>query len=114
MVLQRIYDLSFELEQLVSGYTREARDPFLAELQQVLDQREGLLNQLPASPSEAERELGKRVQAINRRIDGPLKRIKQEIARDMNQFRQRKQTVNRYRNPYTGPTKDGMFLDKRE
>ncbi|MCL1632278.1 hypothetical protein M3N64_10045 [Sporolactobacillus sp. CPB3-1] len=115
MGLQKIYDLTVELEQLVTDEKQSmSRDELIAKLRQLLDARGRLTAELSGTCSEAERPMGERIAEMNRTINKQLHLIKQEITNDMNHFRHRKRSINRYRNPYTGPTKDGMFLDKRE
>lgn len=114
MALQEIYDQTVELDELIKGYEREDRDAFIEKLQQLLDARETLLKKLPDHCSDSDRQIGRKIELMNQRINQTLQSIKQEITFDMSQFRHRKKTVNRYRNPYSGPTRDGMFLDKRE
>jgi flagellar protein FliT len=114
MALQEIYDQTVALDELIKGYGREDRDAFIEKLQRLLDARETLMKELPSHCSDSERQIGREIEEMNQRINQSLHSIKQEITNDMSQFRHRKKTVNRYRNPYSGPTKDGMFLDKRE
>ncbi|MFT8310768.1 MAG: hypothetical protein ABF629_06355 [Sporolactobacillus sp.] len=114
MVLQEIYEQTVELDELIKDYEREDRDAFIEKLQQLLGSRETLLKELPDHCSDSDRQIGQKIDEMNQRINQSLQSIKQEITNDMSQFRHRKKTVNRYRNPYSGPTKDGMFLDKRE
>lgn len=114
MGLREVYDQTVKLDHLIAEYDHTNRDLFIEKLQEMLDEREALLKELTDHFSDSDRELGHQIEGINQRIDQGLQAIKQEIANDMNAFRHRKRTVNRYRNPYSGPTKDGMFLDKRE
>lgn len=114
MALQEIYDRTVELDELIKGYECEERDAFIEKLQRLLDSRETLLKGLPDHCKDSDRQIGRKIELMNQRINQSLQLIKQEITNDMSQFRHRKKTVNRYRNPYSGPTKDGMFLDKRE
>jgi flagellar protein FliT len=114
MVLQEIYDQTVKLDALIKSYECKDRDAFIEKLQRLLDSRETLLKELPDHCSDSDRQIGRKIEEMNQRINQSLQFIKQEITNDMSQFRHRKKTVNRYRNPYSGPTRDGMFLDKRE
>ncbi|RYM05914.1 hypothetical protein EWH99_04625 [Sporolactobacillus sp. THM7-7] len=114
MTLQKIYDQTVALERLIDQYDREKRDGWIGKLQELLDARGRLVEQLSGPRSNKERAVVEKIVAVNQKIGEGLQSIKMDILKDMHQFRMRKHTVSRYRNPYTGPTKDGMFLDKRE
>lgn len=114
MVLDEIYEQTRKIEQLVDSYDRERRDEWITQLKKSLQTRGRLIRRLDGANPPEDRTVGDQIVAMNRRIDAALQSVRQEIARDMSGFRQRKQTVSRYRNPYTGPTKDGMYLDKKK
>jgi flagellar protein FliT len=114
MEMNRIYELTVALDQLVQMRNSMPRETFLEKLLRLLDARGKLIDGMSGKVSEEERPICRKVVLLNQRINPVLQDVKREIAADMNQFRVRKSTVSRYRNPYNGPTKDGMFLDKRE
>ncbi|MFX3617927.1 MAG: hypothetical protein ACE3JK_10390 [Sporolactobacillus sp.] len=114
MVLQEIYALTVELEKWTEQYTATEREPWMEHLQQLLNRREALIQKQGRELTGEERALAKTITAKNQKINQTLLAAKQAIINDMSAFKQRKRTVSRYRRPYAGPTKDGMFLDKRE
>ncbi|MFT8318838.1 MAG: hypothetical protein ABF651_11300 [Sporolactobacillus sp.] len=114
MVLQEIYALTVELEKWTEQYSATERESWMEHLQQLLNRREALIQKQGRELTDEERALAKTITAKNQKINQNLLTAKQAIINDMSAFKQRKQTINRYRRPYAGPTKDGMFLDKRE
>lgn len=114
MLMEQIYNQTVEIKELVTGYDSSRRDEVIGQLRKLLDERGRLTGQLAGRCSDEDRVLGEKIVAMNQEINRSLQSIKMDIVGDMRQFKHRKRSVKRYRNPYTGPTKDGMFLDKRE
>lgn len=114
MLMQEIYNKTVQIEDLLGKQEQVPRETFIKQLQHLLDERGRLLSRLSGTCSADERAIGQHIMEINQRINQQLRSIRQDIVQEMQQFKHRKRTVSRYRNPYTGPTKDGMYLDKRE
>ncbi|RYL95798.1 hypothetical protein EWI07_01065 [Sporolactobacillus sp. THM7-4] len=114
MLMRKIYNQTLEIKNLINDYDTEQREVWIENLQRLLDTRERTLKQLSGSCTDEERPIAKEIMAMNRWIDDSLQSIKNDIIQDMKRFKHRKRTVSRYRRPYDGPTKDGMFLDKRK
>ncbi|MCI1858761.1 MAG: flagellar protein FliT [Sporolactobacillus sp.] len=113
MIMRQIYNRTLEIRKLVENYDSKRREGWLADLRKLLNERGRLVTQLSGPCSDEDRTLGRQVTAMNREINESLQKIKQDIIGDMKAFKHRKRSVNRYRHPYTGPTRDGMFLDKK-
>jgi hypothetical protein len=114
MTYQKLYDLTLAIKQLIDSESHEDREEQIRKLHKLLDERGDLINQLLRASTVSDRALCQKVIALNHDIDSELGSLRSTIIKDMNTFRHLKKSVNRYRNPYQGPTKDGMFLDKRE
>jgi flagellar protein FliT len=50
---------------------------------------------------------------LNQQVDRLLMLQKQEIQRDIQEINKKKQSSNKYTNPYENLSIDGMFYDKR-
>lgn len=114
MTYQKLYDQTLTIKCLLDQADQTDREEWIGKLQTLLDERGKVLERLSKVSGAEEKATGEQIVAMNRQINAALQLLKQEIVNDMNQFRHRKRSVGRYRNPYQGPSKDGMFLDKRE
>lgn len=114
MPIQKIYDLTLQLEQWIGQYQQTEREEWIKRLQDLLAKRETFIQQQSKTLTDKERVLAVSINEKNEKINQNLLAIKQDIVNDMTAFKHRKRTVNRYRRPFSGPTRDGMFLDKRE
>lgn len=114
MSYQQLYDLSLSIKRLLDPENYKDRVSQIDELHVLLNEREVLLRKLPEATVASDRALCQKVIDLNQEINIRLNSVKANLISDMNAFRHRKKSVNRYRHPYQGPTKDGMFLDRRE
>lgn len=114
MSYQKLYDLTLAIKQLMDSENDEVQGEKIIQLTELLRERSELMKSLPKASHPSDRILCQKVIDLNRDIDSELKRTESAIIKNMNAFRQRKKSVGRYRNPYQGPTRDGMFLDKRK
>ncbi|TYR80115.1 flagellar assembly protein FliT [Priestia megaterium] len=113
-MLQHTYELTAALHQLVQQPVDEHnREQFIHTLESLLAKRQEAMQQLQKPSSLEEKEVGKKIVQMNVLIDRELLHIRQQIARDIQTLKIKKQQVNRYVNPYEGETFDGTFYDKR-
>ncbi|WP_157800197.1 flagellar protein FliT [Sporolactobacillus pectinivorans] len=86
----------------------------IEEIKKLLNARQAQLALLSGKRSDEDKAWGEKITALNQKIDVALENIKQDIVKDMHHLNKTKKVIKKYRNPYQGPTKDGMFLDKKE
>lgn len=113
MSYRELYEMTIAIKKLINSDGYELRNK-INKLRDLLNKRGELMKSLPKASHPSDRILCQKVIDLNRDIDTELKRAESVIIKNMNAFRQRKKSVGRYRNPYQGPTRDGMFLDKRK
>ncbi|GGL54419.1 hypothetical protein [Sporolactobacillus putidus] len=114
MMFRELYDQTLAIKKLLDQADQTDRERLIKKLQRMFDKRGEILKHLPGVTSDEDKELIREVADMNHGINTAMQGVKQSIVNDMNQFRHHKHSVSRYQNPFQGPTKDGMFLDKRE
>ncbi len=92
----------------------QERDQRIEYIQIALDKRQKLIEQMKPPYSEEEEKIGKQCIDIEKEIQGLLQSEKVLIQKDIVSFSKRKQTRERYVNPYKSLNYDGMFYDKRK
>ncbi|QOR66243.1 flagellar protein FliT [Cytobacillus suaedae] len=108
LATKELYDL---LQKPVSNEDRESLIPKVEEL---LDARQSLIEQVSPPYTDGEKKLGAEVVKLNKVVDEKLALLKQEIQLDINQLKKKKTSTNKYTNPYESVSSDGMFFDKRK
>jgi flagellar protein FliT len=111
--IQRCYDLTTELLQVVGSIDEEGRDNAITKIEELLGKRQAILEQLKPPFSNEENELGKGIVKMNRVLDTKLILISNKVQRDMNGLNKKKASAKKYTNPYESVNFDGMFYDKR-
>ncbi|TCP26035.1 hypothetical protein EV207_12069 [Scopulibacillus darangshiensis] len=113
-VLTGLYEKTLILKELVSTHHPGDRDQTIEQVQRILDERDLLLVQLPANPTEEELRLGAMIVEMDDVIINGLERILKGVTHDRQMIKEKKSISQRYRNPYSNIAGDGMFLDKKE
>ncbi|KKB41310.1 flagellar protein FliT [Bacillus thermotolerans] len=106
------YDVTEKLYELLMNPV-SGRDQMVEAISELLDRREALLKSLAPPFTEEERQLGREMMARQKIIDDKLFKLKADIQRDMQQLRRKKQSANKYTNPYSALQVDGVFYDKK-
>jgi flagellar protein FliT len=99
---------------LCEPVSNEKRDEVIARIEQLLEEREPLLAQLPSSFTEEEQQIGREILALNQTIDAKFLELKRAIQRDLQRTKQTKTVVKHYNHPYESLSIDGMFYDKKK
>jgi flagellar protein FliT len=105
-----------ELYDLVQSesFNDSVRDDVIERLDQLLDERQLLLDQFKPPFSDDEKKMGLEILEWNRVIESKLSSFQQAIQRDINGLSKKKSSVNKYVNPYESMQHDGMFYDKKK
>lgn len=106
------FKVTEKLFQLVSRPLAD-RDQTVAAIEALLKEREELLSGLKAPFTEEEQQLGWEMVKRNKIIDAGLKKLKEEIQRDMQGLTKKRDSVDKYVNPYASMQLDGVFYDKK-
>lgn len=91
----------------------EDEDERIAEIEQLLAEREAVLLDIKPPFSQEEQQLGQEMVQWNKSIDAYLKKVKYDIQRNITGLTKKKDSVEKYVNPYSSVLPDGMFYDKR-
>jgi flagellar protein FliT len=89
------------------------RDIRMEKVQQLLNQREELLKSIQPPFTEQEKELGKRLVELDQQVKHLLQQQKQAIQHDLKSLHVKKQSNQKYTDPYDSLPVDGLFYDKR-
>jgi len=101
-----------ELIQLLQQENQD-RDERIEKIQSLLNQREELLKSIQPPFSPEEKELGKRLVEQDQLVKRLMGKQKIDILQDMKSTRMKKQSNQKYTNPYESMGVDGVFFDKR-
>jgi flagellar protein FliT len=100
-------------DHVSAGLPKENREPYIERLNEFLEQRQVIMNKLPAVYSEEEQQMGKMIVKVNETIDPLLTRQLEEIKHNLSLMKKKKEKNVRYANPYQTLSADGMYFDKK-
>ncbi|HEY9577045.1 MAG TPA: flagellar protein FliT [Pseudobacillus sp.] len=106
------FDITEKLFQLVGRQSAD-RDQIVAAIESLLEKREELLVDIQAPFTEEEQRLGQEMIKRNKVIDMELKKLKENIQKDMQSLTKKRDSVDKYVNPYASVQMDGVFYDKK-
>ena len=90
------------------------RDEKINKIQSLLNQREELLKFIQPPFSPQEKELGKQLIKLDQQVKGLMGKQKVDIMQDLKSARVKKQSNQKYMNPYESMGVDGIFFDKQK
>ncbi|OMP65776.1 cell division FtsA domain-containing protein [Domibacillus epiphyticus] len=105
IVTKRLLDLLEAVEQ--------DRDSQIEQAEELLDQRALLLPEISPPFTEVELKLGREINLMNQEIEERLARLCNAVKDDLKEVGAKKQSMNKYSNPYEALQTDGVFYDKR-
>jgi flagellar protein FliT len=100
-------------DHVSTGLPKENREPYIERLNELLDQRQTIIDKLPAVYSEEEQQMGKMIVKMNETIDPILTRQLEEIKHNLSLMKKKKEKNTQYANPYQTLSVDGMYFDKK-
>jgi flagellar protein FliT len=92
---------------------KEDRERYIERLNELLDQRQVIMDKLPAVYSEEEQRLGRMIVKMNETIGPHLTRQLEEIKHNISMMKKKKEKNVQYANPYQTISADGMYFDKK-
>lgn len=114
-VTAQLYDCTKRLyEHLQEGLPEKERDPYIRQIEDLLEQREWLVERLPQTFTNEESRMGKDILWYDHLIQDILVSMFERIRGDVGGIQRQKVTNARYAHPYQSVSADGMFLDKRK
>ncbi|TCN26753.1 flagellar protein FliT [Mesobacillus foraminis] len=109
--VRQVYQLTLQLiEVLQKDFNRDQKITLVEEL---LQKREEAMKGMVAPYTDEEKQLGKKLIELNSLLDRLLASEKNDIQKDLKELNVKKESSNKYVNPYQSLAVDGMFYDKR-
>ncbi|MET3317737.1 UNVERIFIED_ORG: flagellar protein FliT [Peribacillus simplex] len=109
--IQHFYEATNHL--LFTLENEQDRDRKIEKVEALLEEREKLMAGIQPPFSDSEKDLGKKLIELNEKVSQLLEEQKVEIQRDIKQLSLKKESTNKYVNPYQSLSTDGVFYDKR-
>jgi flagellar protein FliT len=110
--LQVFYDLTV---QLIKLYQADGdRDQRIEGTVRLLSERDEAMKHVVTPSNDAERELLKKCQQLNEHLNGLMNNEKKFIQKDIKDLQHKKDSANKYVNPYLNVNPDGMFYDRKK
>jgi flagellar protein FliT len=100
-------------DHVSAGLPKENREPYIERLNEFLEQRQVIINKLPALYSEEEQRQGQMIVKLNETIGPRLTRQLEEIKHNIAMMKKKKEKNVQYANPYQSLSVDGMYFDKK-
>ncbi|MDM5315107.1 hypothetical protein QUF49_03810 [Fictibacillus sp. b24] len=101
-------------DHVSAGLPKEDREPYIKRLNELLDQRQVAIQNLPLTYSEDEQRMGRLILKMNETIDPLLARQFEEIKHNLSMMKKKKEKNVQYANPYQTLSGDGMYFDKKK
>jgi len=114
--VQTLHEVTSELYDLVHiPPSSDEREEVIEKVNELLDQREKLLDGMEGPYSDDEKRLGKEILHMNETIQVQVQSLMKQVKMDMANVKKQKTTNQKYTNPYQNLNNfDGMFLDKKK
>ena len=109
--VSQFYERTKELITILES--ADERDGKISSVETLLDERENLMKEMvpPFSPDEVV--VGKKLVQLDSRLMQLLQSEKILIQKDIKKLQAKKESNNKYVNPYDNLSTDGVFYDKR-
>ena len=110
--IQALHEATQQLIELLQQNHLD-RDVRIERIQSLLDQREELLKSIQPPFTQQEKELGKQLVELDQSVNQLLQKQKREIQQDLKRLHMKKESNQKYTNPYESMPVDGLFYDKQ-
>jgi flagellar protein FliT len=100
-------------DHVSGGLPKEEREPYIERLNELLDQRQVIMEKLPVTYSEEEQRIGRLIVKMNETVEPLLVRQFEEIKHNLSLMKKKKEKNVQYANPYQTLSADGMYFDKK-
>ena len=110
--IQAFQNITMELIEALQQ--EHDRDEKINKIQSLLNQREELLKTIQPPFSPQEKELGKQLIKLDQQVKLLMGKQKIDIMQDLKSARMKKQSNQKYTNPYESMGVDGIFFDKQK
>jgi flagellar protein FliT len=101
-------------DHVSSGLPKEDREPYIERLNELLEQRQVIMDKMPESYSTEEQRMGRMIVKLNDTIEPLLTLQFDQIKQNLTLMKKKKEKNVQYTNPYQSVSSDGMFFDKKK
>lgn len=112
--IQSFYLATAELVQFLEENKESDREKRIAKIQEYLKVRDGALRELKQPLNEGEAKLVAEAIRLNEKLIRLLMLEKMDIEKDLRGVEQFRETRQKYVNPYSQYTPDGIYFDQRK
>lgn len=112
--LIRWKEIAQQLLKVTSRTEEEQRDAVIAEINELLDERDALQSEIVAPFTPEEEELGKELVLLEQQVSAALASYMKLIRSDITAAQSKKEHVKSYVNPYNKVARDGTFYDTKQ
>lgn len=111
--LTQFYEATARLIEVLEKSTDIDRDEKISLVKGLLEKREALVAEIVGPYTEEEKRMGAKIVELNKTLTRLLSLEKVFIQKDIKNLTHKKETNNKYANPYQNLSTDGMFYDKK-
>lgn len=111
--VKTFHDLTEQLLVVLEQSSKEKRDEMIGQVNELLSQRDEVLANIAPPFSDDEIVIGRSTVELNKKLAILMKTEKNEIQRALKQLSVKKESSDKYVNPYQDMMGDGMFYDKK-
>lgn len=111
--VKEIYTVTLALIKLLESSSAQDRTEKIMKMEELLNQREELIKFIKPPYTEQEKEIGTKLIKLEPILTGLLEDEKLSIQKDLKDLTIKRDTTNKYVNPYDSFSPDGVFYDKR-
>jgi flagellar protein FliT len=111
--VQKIYDYTVKLLDLLANKFETDRDKKIQMINELLEKREKEINGLSEPYSDQEMEFGRLLMDMNKKLTLLLNHEKLLIQKDIKDLHKKKESNQKYTNPYENISTGGIFYDKK-
>lgn len=111
--VKKFHELTEQLLVVLEQSSKEKRDETIGLVNELLSQRDKALANIAPPFSAEETVIGRNTVALNKRLTRLMEAEKTAIQKDLKQLSMKKESSDKYVNPYQDVMGDGMFYDKK-
>ena len=111
--VKKFHELTEQLLAVLEPSSKDKRDETIVQVHELLRQRDEALANISPPFFAEETVIGRNTVALNQRLTRLMETEKTAIQRDLKQLSMKKESSDKYVNPYQDVMGDGMFYDKK-
>lgn len=110
-----VYDITVQMDRLLQKQSDLERSELIKDLNELMEKREILIQQLSGPYTDEDKETGNRLLNLNKKVSIGMNILFNDVKQDLKQLRQQKESNKSYINPYGNmKTTDGLYLDSKQ